>query len=201
MTWRLWAEKLWRTCIYRGFLVDRYLSLSSIIAIIELTISPLSYRFIYVPNSCLLTLIISNSTITLFSIIFNLLPFETLLPSMLASSCRYISIPIKSDCWKHQTVQGHISHPPRQHPLMHQYQYQIVQDHITHPPRQQYQYQTVQDHITHPPRQQPPTQHSQTLPYQFRSAHGHISTPVTTSSEILQQRKRHRNPSPQSGRK
>jgi len=133
---RLWAEKLWRTCIYRGFLVDRYLSLSSIIAIIELTISPLPYRFIYsVPNSCLLTLIISNSTITLFSIIFDLLPFETLLPSMPTSPHRYISIPIKSDCWKHQTVQGHISHSPRQHPLIHQYQYQTVQVHITHPPR------------------------------------------------------------------
>ena len=91
VSWSGGYEKLWRTCIYRGFLVDRYLSLSSIIAIIELTISPLSYRFIYVPNSCLLTLIISNSTITLFSIIFDLLPFETLLPSMPASPRRYIS--------------------------------------------------------------------------------------------------------------
>ena len=180
--------------------------------IIKLIISPLPYRFIYsIPNLCLLTLIISNNTITLFSIIFDLLPFETLLPSMPASPRRYISIPIKGDRWKHQTVQGHVSHPPRQHPLTHQYRYQTVQDHITHPPRQQYQYQTVQDHVTNPLRQHPPMQqyryqtvqdHVTYPPMQhlMRTAHGHISTPVTTQSKILQQRKYHRNSSPQSDR-
>ena len=96
---------------------------------------------------------------------------------MPGSPHRDMSVPIqvKGYRWKHLTVQGHVAHPPKQHS-----------------PRQQDQYQTVQDHVTHPPRQQPPTQHSQTPPYQFRSVHGHIST--------LQQKKRHRNPSPQSGR-
>jgi len=67
---------------------------------------------------------------------------------------------------------------------------QTVQGHIAHPPRQQYQSQTVQGHITHPLRQQ----------YHSQSVHGHISTPVTTRSKISQQRKRHQDPSPQSGR-
>jgi hypothetical protein len=79
-------------------------------------------------------------------------------PGMADSPRRLISVRVKGDLWRHQTVQGHIAHPPRQ-------QYQS--GHVAHPQRQQYQSQTV---------------------------HGHISTPVTIQS----QRKRHRNPSPDS---
>ena len=138
---------------------------------------------------------------------------------MADSPRRYISVPIKGDRWRHQTVQGHIAHPPRQqyqsrtvqshiaHPQRQQYQSRTVQDHIAHPPRLQYQSQTAQDnftppqrqeyrsqtvqgHITHPPRQQ----------YHSQSVHDHISTPITTRSKISQQTKRSRDPSPQSSR-
>ena len=102
---------------------------------------------------------------------------------MPGSPHRDMSVPIqvKGYRWKHLTVQGHVAHPPKQHSPRQQDQYQTVQDHVTnplrqHPPMQQYRYQTVQDHVTYPP-----TQHL------MRTAHGHISTPVTTRSEILQQ--------------
>src|SRR5947199_718583 len=126
---------------------------------------------------------------------------------MVNSPRRFTSAPIKGDRWRHQTVQGHIAHPPRQ-----KYQSRTVQGHIDHPPREQYRSQTVQDHIAHRSQTvqdhiahrsqtvQDNITHPPTQQYHSQSVHGHISTPVTTRSEILQQRKRHRNPSYQSGR-
>ena len=81
---------------------------------------------------------------------------------------RHISVPIKGDRWRHQTVQGHIPHPLRQ-----------------------YRFRTVYDHIS-----TPATNQSQTLQqtYKYRIVHDHISTPVTTRprAQTLQQRKRQR---------
>src|SRR5579871_3512422 len=134
---------------------------------------------------------------------------------MTESSHRLISVTnsIKGDRWRHQTVQGHVAHPPRK---VH-FNNLTVQDHVAHPPRQaqnhaavthlpsqvDFKNRTFQDHVAHPPRQiqnhvaitHPPRQH-----FQNQIIHGHISTPVTAPSEILQQRKRHRNSSPQSSR-
>src|SRR5271154_4083050 len=90
---------------------------------------------------------------------------------------RHISVSIKGDPWRYQTVQGHIAHPPR---LQHRavpvqgdhWTSHIVHGHITHPPRLQHRAVPVQgDHWT------------------SHIVHGHISAPVAT------QGKRHRNPS------
>src|SRR5579871_4099638 len=101
--------------------------------------------------------------------------------------------------FKNLTVQDHVAHPQRQVDSLHRFENWSVQDHVAHPPRQ------AQNHVavTHPPKQAqnhvavtpPPRQQ-----YQSQIIHGHISTPITTQSQILQQRKRHRNSSPQISR-
>ena len=130
---------------------------------------------------------------------------------------RQISVPIKGDRWRHQTVQGHIAHPPRQdrfrnvhghtsrpvipqsQTLQQTYQCETIHDHISTPItsrsqtlRQTYKSRTVHDHIS-----TPVTSPFQTLQqtYKSQTVRGHISTPVATRPQTLQQRKRHRHSS------
>src|SRR5271170_5099024 len=58
---------------------------------------------------------------------------------------RHISVPIRGDPWRHQSVHGHISHPLRP-----QTPSGSVQGHTPHPPRQQYQYRITHGHISTP---------------------------------------------------
>ena len=106
--------------------------------------------------------------------------------NMAGSPRRHISVSIKGDRWRYQTVQGHIPHPPRQ-----QHRAVPVQgDHWTS--------HTVQRHIAHPPRVQHRAVPVQGDHWTSHTVHGHISAPVTPPSQLLQQRKRHREPSPDS---